>query len=256
MLRRVLPTLAVAAACLTSSAAGPVTRPAAPPGLRIGRWFDQLADPDPAVRDAAQQQLMGLDLAGLDQLRAVVRAAGPAVTPAQVEPLRDIVTQCYLAHTHYVGTGEGDDPNVEVPRYVMGIRLPEDVAYSTRLGVPVIERWPGFPARQMLRDGDMILGVFVNPGLPLQQVPNVSTHAMVELQQAVQRSGGRPRRGPVGVAGRAGDPGAGVAGAGSGRRPERGPDGVRRLRRGPPAAGPRLLERSLRRRRVGVGPRR
>ncbi len=54
----------------------------------------------------------------------------------------------------------------------MGIRWPLEMVDAPRLGVPVVERWPGFPARRLLRDGDMILGVYVRPDLPLGQLPN------------------------------------------------------------------------------------
>ncbi len=69
-----------------------------------------MGDADPAVRDAAGEQLMGLSPDGLDRLLDVVRAAGRAVSPAQAEPLHDVVCQAFLAAEHYVAVGDPDDP--------------------------------------------------------------------------------------------------------------------------------------------------
>jgi hypothetical protein len=171
---RLLAIPAAAVLLVTAGATtGPTTIPAADPS--IVRWFDQLADADPSVRDDARQSLMGLTCdADLDRLLAAVRAARP-LRPAQAAALHDIVCHVFLvADDPYVAVG--DPPNRAPPHYVMGLRWANGMDDSPRLGVPVVERWPGFPARQMLRDGDMILGVYVDRDAPLQRPPNVITH--------------------------------------------------------------------------------
>ncbi len=194
-LPRVLPTLA-AALCLTLAGAAPTTAPARVDPV-VSRWFAQLADADPAARAAAREQLMGLSPDGLDRLLDVVRAAGGAVSPAQAEPLHDIVCHVFLAGEHYVAAGDPDDPRPlkdQLPRNVMGIRWPSEMVDTPRLGVPVVERWPGFPARRLLQDGDMILGVFVRPDLPLGHLPNEPTHSPVDLRQVLGKTAADQRQ--------------------------------------------------------------
>ena len=181
MSRTVPPTLvAVVALWLTlgGAPAGPTTGPAAAPPLdpTITKWFARLADPDPAVRDSARQDLMGLGGGDLPKLLAVVRAARP-LRPAQAAVLYDVVSQVYLAAEPYpVALPDPTAVNPQGRPYMIGLRWPEEISDGpARLGVPVVERWPGFPARRWLRDGDMILGVYVDPNRPYRQLPNRPT---------------------------------------------------------------------------------
>ncbi len=75
----------------------------------------------------------------LPTLREAVRAAGP-VLPAQAEALPEIVRQVFLAADPY----DADDGPAR--QYVMGQGWPRDLRRAERLGVPVVNRWPGFPA--------------------------------------------------------------------------------------------------------------
>ena len=84
----------------TAPTTAPTTTPTTAPAPPVGRWFDQLADPDPAVRDAAHESLMGLPAERLPDLLAVVRAAAP-VRPDQAAALREIVCQVVLAAETY-----------------------------------------------------------------------------------------------------------------------------------------------------------
>src|SRR5438874_9217234 len=66
----------------------------------IRRWFEQLGDPDPVVRDSARQNLMGLPRSDLAELRRVIIENRP-LAPAQATALREIVTHVYLASQRY-----------------------------------------------------------------------------------------------------------------------------------------------------------
>ena len=162
----------------------------------IARAFDRLADPDPDVRAAARDQLMGLSRPGLAKLLDVVRAARP-VRPAQAAVLYDIVRHVFLA-TDPDGLGAPDpvDPPPAdgevapglyhpVRGYKMGIRWPTNQPDDGRLGTPVIERWPGFPAYRLLHDGDLILAISVRPDLPPDQLPNRLTPTFHDVQRAM-----------------------------------------------------------------------
>ena len=52
-------------------------------------------------------------------------------------------------------------------------------------GVAVVVRWPGFPAYRMLRDGDLILGLYLDRAAPLDQLPNCYTCSFRDLQLAL-----------------------------------------------------------------------
>ena len=79
--------------------AAPQTQPAVAAGL-IKRWFDQLSDADPNLRDDATDQLMQLKRDDLPILRKVVQEALP-LTPTQMEALPEIVSQVYLSGERY-----------------------------------------------------------------------------------------------------------------------------------------------------------
>jgi hypothetical protein len=180
--------LLVTAGATTAPSTLPATQPTSAPTVldpAIHRWFDQLADPDPAVRDAAAERLMGLPVDALPRLQAIVRAADPLL-PVQAAALHEIVCQAYLAGLPYAVSDRATPTPDGSPPFVMGVRhieMPgED---SARFGVPIVERWFGFPARRQLRDGDMILGVFINRHAPLEQLPNQATHRFEDLRSAI-----------------------------------------------------------------------
>ena len=185
------PTVAPTVAPTASSTTGPTTAPAAATlDPRIGRWYAALGDADPAVRDDAAEQLMGLGESGdLDALLAVVRAAARPASPGAVVALHEVVCQDYLVlRDPYVAVGEAGDPGPHAGRsYVMGLNWPKDLPDSARVGVPVADRWVGFPARRLLRDGDLILGVYLNPDRPLLELPNLFTHKPEDLVGVMQR---------------------------------------------------------------------
>ncbi len=174
--------LLTAAATTAPSTTGPATAPAVDPP--IARWFDQLADPDPAVRDAAAERLSGLPADALPRLLAVARAARP-VAPAQAAALYEIVRQAFLAGLPYDTAG--------TPKYILGQSWPFELRQGERVGVPVVNRWPGLPARRVLRDGDLILGLYADLDAPPDRPADVPTPGPAELIEAMQACPTQPR---------------------------------------------------------------
>jgi hypothetical protein len=157
----------------------------------IRHWFNQLADPDPKVRDKAKIDLMGIKADDLPGLRQLVIDKLP-ILPAQASALHDIVMQAFLASEPYKVPG-GDESNASGTNgpFFLGIFWPNhDEDDEARFGVTVDERLPGFPSYQFLRQGDMILGVYIHPDEPLLQLPNMETHSRSALIAAIAGSPG------------------------------------------------------------------
>lgn len=132
--------------------------PASEPSASVIRsWFEQLADPDPQIRDQATQSLMGLDRNQLPELRNAVADSLP-LRPSQAVALRDIVLHVYLSGMSYIPEPGG------APFLGLSWNAQElyDVAESS--GVVVVRRVPGFGAYRMLRDGDIITQIEERPG--------------------------------------------------------------------------------------------
>ena len=164
-MRRRLVAISVAVLLMTAGATtGPTTSPAPDPA--VGRWFDRVADADPAVRADGRERLMCLRADRLPDLLAAARAAVP-LRPDQAAVLREIVTQVVLTGEAYDVATPDNDPTGEVPRgtrYIMGQDWPFPDEYRPpRLGVPVVHCWPGFPAARLLRGGDLIVGLYNAP---------------------------------------------------------------------------------------------
>ena len=172
---------------LAGATTAPTTAPTTGPAPPIARWFDQLADPDPAARDAARERIMGLTPGDLPALLDAVRSARP-VRPAQAAALHEVVCHVVLSADPY------DTRDDAGPTYIMGQAWPLDVRYGPdRPGVPVVERWPGFPARRFLRDGDLILGLYADADAPFDRPPDVPTHTVRDLVYAQQSCPSLPR---------------------------------------------------------------
>jgi hypothetical protein len=167
----------------------PTTQPANEPAANapMRRWFARLADPDPKVRDQAKIDLMGLPAADLPKLRQLVIDQQP-ILPGQASALHDIVVQAFLAGESYESLS-GDQTTItgKGPQYFLGIGWPNDFDDDeTRIGVIVDERVPGFPSYRYLRTGDMILGIYLDPSLSLQQPPNTETHTRQKLIDTIK----------------------------------------------------------------------
>jgi hypothetical protein len=155
----------------------------------IRKWFVQLDDPDPKIRDSAKFELMGIAAADLPRLRQLVIDSQP-VSPTQSAALRDIVLQSFLAGDPYTiktdqGTAQTDASGATGPFFLGILWATVDLQDDARLGVSVDERLPGFPSYRFLRKGDMILGVYLDPDAPLSQLPNVETHNRTALIQTI-----------------------------------------------------------------------
>ena len=163
----------LAATCLAADA--PSTQPT------INQSFANLASPDADLRDQAKSRLLGLSRSDLPALRELVEQNRP-LAPAQMAALHDIVVHLYLSGEPY----ESDPDFGFIGLRWTDVDMINDVP---RLGVPVGTRLPGFPGFQLLRDGDLILGVFLQPDSPLQQWPNRYTTTIRMLQLGIEAAG-------------------------------------------------------------------
>jgi hypothetical protein len=147
-------------ACLTLSpwlAAGADGGADTNPELRqaISRLVSDLADSRQDVRDAARQKLLALRRKDLTILRAVVQQRLP-LSPAELEPLRDIVMHVYLSEESYVPDSSAGfvgvifDPDQHESEFEGG-------------GVEIRHRMPGFCGYRFLEDGDIVLAIGMNP---------------------------------------------------------------------------------------------
>ena len=142
---------------LALTGAAPAPAPTTQPNLRA--WFDQLADPDPDVRDAARLNLMDIPRRQLTELERVVRESQP-IRPSQAAELHDIVTHIYIAGEPYAPDSTG--------AAFLGVRWNQNLQESISTdppGLVVAGRVKGFPAYQALRDGDVLVGIKEKPEL-------------------------------------------------------------------------------------------
>ena len=170
----------------------PATQPTAPadfteppvpplaPTSPIRTSLANLASPDAAQRDAAATALMGLDRTQLWQLHDLLHDTN-GIAPAQAAALHQIVIHDYLA----------TEPYVTDPGGFLGLMSTDyqPIDEPPRLGVPVDELEVGFPSFRMLRRGDLILAVLVDPDAPATQLPNMLTPDFATLQVAISKAG-------------------------------------------------------------------
>src|SRR5687767_13724079 len=144
---------AILTVAVTVFAAAPP--PATQSAEQLEQWLTQLADDDPAVRDAARVNLMGLSRAELDTLRRVVEEHAP-LAPGQSAALQDIVCHVYLA-------GEPRPQNIGVG--FLGVSLAdmyqpaaggadEQAEAPPREAVLVTSTLAGFAGHRYLQAGD------------------------------------------------------------------------------------------------------
>lgn len=159
---------------LCSAAAGPTTLPTTQPQLK--RWFDDLADRDPDVRERARFELMGLPRSALPELLAIVKVSRP-LRPSQISELHDIVTHVYLA----------SEPYDTLPGGFLGVSWPNGMAevWEEPAGLVVAERLKGFVAYRYLRDGDVVVAIV--------EFPQRAFTSSTELSSALREIGGGNR---------------------------------------------------------------
>jgi C-terminal processing protease CtpA/Prc len=160
--------IALLCACLPCRGEDPVTQPApqtqpAVSADSIKRWFDQLSDADPNLRDDAADQLMQLKRQDLPMLRKVVQDELP-LTPTQMEALPEIVSQVYLSGEGY--QSQPDAGFLGIQTSIVDIAsVKEDSDRHKYNGILVSRRVTGFCAARALRDGDVIVGIADLPRL-------------------------------------------------------------------------------------------
>jgi hypothetical protein len=169
--------LLIAGGANAAPTTAPATQPAKGSTEAIAKEFAELTDPDPAIREAARINLMGLTRTHLPALRKVVQASSP-LAPAQAAVLHDIVAQAYLAGDAYDSTGRDGFMGVRLIEVGLNFRPPAgapiaasapiDEGSATTYGVIVFERMPGFCGCRMLQDGDVILSVIERPRVQLR----------------------------------------------------------------------------------------
>jgi len=173
MWRSTMIVLMIAGTALAAAAA-PSTQPA------IGQWFAGLASADADQREQSRTNLLGLSRGDLPRLRELVEQNRP-LAPSQMVALHDIVVHLYLSGEPYASDASSG---------FLGLWWPDaELLAPPRLGVPVEQRVPGFAGFQMLREGDLILGVLIWPDAPLQQLPNLVTPSYSVLTRAIQAAG-------------------------------------------------------------------
>ena len=145
----------------TFASFAPLLRADPPPSTQpdlsqLRQQIDQLADPDPDVRDSAAEQLMGLTRAQLPSLRMAALDERPLL-PVQLASLHDIVGHVYLTAEPY-----------KPLRNVGFMGLSWQPEKSGAISPPVVaDRIQGFDAYRALRNGDVILKLLDNPDSPL-----------------------------------------------------------------------------------------
>jgi hypothetical protein len=151
--------VAVSILCLflagISLASPPATKPAA--NDQIAKWFKDLANGDPSIRQTAREALMGISRDDLKTLRAIVEKTRP-LAPSQATALHDIVEQVFLAGERY--------PEFPNRPGFLGVRFETPMAMvleatgeQENSGVVVASCIPGFCANRFLQTGDVIIGV-------------------------------------------------------------------------------------------------
>jgi len=146
--------------------------------VSIRRWFDQLADADPAVREDAADNLMRLNRDDLPLLRSVVKDELP-LAPNQVDLLPGIVSQIYLSGEEYeIQPGAGfmgirmfavditahppQAAALPAPPHARAAAAPSVAADGTKpsaVGIRVENCIPGFCAGGVLHPGDIIVSL-------------------------------------------------------------------------------------------------
>ena len=126
----------------------------------ISRAVSDLADDHPDVRELARQKLLALRRRDLAALRAVVQQRLP-LTPAEADPLREIVTHVYLSDESYKS---------DATKGFVGVIFDaehNEIEPETG-GVEILHRMPGFCASRFLQDGDVVLGIGSNPAAMIE----------------------------------------------------------------------------------------
>jgi hypothetical protein len=127
------------------------------------RFYDQLQDTDPLLREQAVEELMGLDLASL---RGLIQEQ-QSFSTLQIEYLEDIIVQVHATQSHGYAIPEGEWTEIR-PRIGIRAFTGNDVR-SARAGVVIDQCSVGYDTHRYLRPGDRLTGVR-EPGKAWQEV--------------------------------------------------------------------------------------
>jgi hypothetical protein len=147
----------------------------------IQQWFEELADPDPAARQQARVNLMGLRRSDLPALRELVERSRP-LAPSQAAALQPIVSHIYLSEETYpTRAGAAGFLGVTPAQGRMDHWSDVDPDFShQQTGAVVLDRLPGFVGYRMLLDGDVIVGIVERPNLrirgPTDLIQSIAGH--------------------------------------------------------------------------------
>jgi hypothetical protein len=134
----------------------------APSLTQIQKWFDDLANTEPARRDVARSGLLGLGRQDLPELLEVVRRSTP-LAPAQATVLHDVVTHVWLSGEAYPSNLRAGFLGVMLQRDRSGLPMVDGVDPSSS-GVLILDCMPGFCGFRSLRPGDIVVGaIFAEP---------------------------------------------------------------------------------------------
>ena len=123
----------------------------------------RLVNDDPAVRDEAQQRLMGMDPSELPLLRQAIQSGVP-LRPGEGVVLQEIVDHVFLSADSDIGDPKTGFMGIEMLLHeAIYSELDDDAELPA--GVFVDQRLPGFPSYRMLRNGDLIVALS-SPDLP------------------------------------------------------------------------------------------
>jgi hypothetical protein len=167
-------TVAVTVFAETPSAPALPVSPATQPVGDVAGWFRQLADDDPAVRDTARLNLMGLKREQLDDLRKVVEE-NESLAPAQQAALHDIVFQVWLSGEDYERIPQGFMGVLLQEVHQAAVAAPDDAPDGAAQwrgwsGVLIAQRVPGFCGFRYLQDDDLIVAVMSNDVIRVSEV--------------------------------------------------------------------------------------
>ncbi len=131
---------------------------------KIGPLVGQLASADPAIRELAEQELMGLKRSDLPALREAALSQRP-LGPGQVVALHEVVMQVFLA-------GEPFAANLDESGF-LGVSFGSDDVLRPTEEIRVVARIPGFPGFQYLQTGDVVVKLPDWPNLAVRHPDDV-----------------------------------------------------------------------------------
>jgi hypothetical protein len=151
--------IAVAALGAAPDAAAMATQPSRPRQIR--QWVIGLMDVNPAVRDQATDELLGMKRVDLPVLKEALTNLGQ-LDPAVRQTMSQVVTHVYLSEEAYQPGANG----------FLGVRMPTEQNVNKRdpkVQIVIESRLAGFDAYRKLRNGDGILDLEERP---LEQPPD------------------------------------------------------------------------------------